>query len=375
MSQSRHLRIATVITLSGELLLAACAPPPPPKYHGDVVILMVDQFGHQPLVSSNSSDSTDNCVLKPDSQAYHISGIGGKNLPKPHGQMIYDEYQWLLENKLRMTAASIPISGTMDIANHSLPLISSIADFQSTDRTFTITLAQLDMDYISSKLELPTITAQLTAAMKYFNARGQNQFVISMSFAIVPCEVLNLIQNSDTGAVNKFGSIYSENNNAAYTAYMNARRLDPIIVLFREDLNRLAENDHIILVAASGNWNLKFPFAPALWDGVLAVSAKPDNNIGFEPNSGDVMVDGSHPISTSLVGTSFAVPRVGVLAAKYLLKTGTSKCKGSIARNTDYLAPMKYAGLSDGDLSWKNLDLSTAALKYCSDFPVSLDLP
>jgi hypothetical protein len=138
----------------------------------------------------------------------------------------------------------------------------------------------------------------------------------------------------------------------------------------------------VISVAAAGNSGFNFPFAPALWPSVVSVSAL-DTEGATAPraeysNSGEVAMDGQHT-STTLVfdfpegqreapveGTSFAVPRLSLQAARYLLAGGTVSCAG--AENVASAPPLTYAPVMTQ--IWEDLPLSDAASKYCQDFPM-----
>jgi hypothetical protein len=106
---------------------------------------------------------------------------------------------------------------------------------------------------------------------------------------------------------------------------------------------------NIILVGAAGNSGpgYLFPFAPALWNQVVSVSASEiDGVMANYSNTGEVMMlgttqytdvsvplDDGSTILTDVVGTSFASPRLALDRAQYLLSITDSnlgfKCQGN----------------------------------------------
>jgi hypothetical protein len=77
----------------------------------------------------------------------------------------------------------------------------------------------------------------------------------------------------------------------------------------------------VIQVAAAGNMECNYPFAPALWDGVVSVSANSGESYVF--NKGEIIPNGDIK-----EGTSLAAPMVSVEEAVYLATTSTANCNG-----------------------------------------------
>jgi hypothetical protein len=91
---------------------------------------------------------------------------------------------------------------------------------------------------------------------------------------------------------------------------------------------------HFIPVAAAGNLNpaiaashtgaVEFPYAPALWDSVLSVSATDAQE--YVAKTGEVAMQGNLEVELrsgtvkTIEGTSFAAPRLAVWAAIYLMQ-------------------------------------------------------
>jgi hypothetical protein len=152
---------------------------------------------------------------------------------------------------------------------------------------------------------------------------------------------------------------------------------DPLFKLlqdYKDGLRLTGEGGFVISVGAAGNSHFNFPFAPALWDSVVSVSSlgTDDVNKAAYSNSGEVAMDGVFALDAIKIdqvpieGTTFAVSKLSLLAARYLLTEGKVPC--------DNIAPpLAYAQtLTDkpNDERWLNLSLKNATLKYCSDFPV-----
>ena len=128
-----------------------------------------------------------------------------------------------------------------------------------------------------------------------------------------------------------------------------------------------------ISIAAAGNSGFNFPFAPAIWDSVLSVSA---GDAGQKPaaysNWGEVVASGVHPMATAVVGTSFAAPRMSLAAAFYLLDLDelTASC-GTAS------PPLKTAATKP-ECPWRNLDVPAAIAATsstttpCSGFPTPM---
>jgi len=147
--------------------------------------------------------------------------------------------------------------------------------------------------------------------------------------------------------------------------------------------------ENVISIAAAGNEGWGFPLMPALWDSGVSVSAQegiyssrqipynifqndPEPGVfvrpssmpcrGFCSNNGEVMQLGKHP-SLDLIGTSYAAPRLSVLAARYLLNGGRNPCESQPNSAPAIAPPLGYDG-------WRNLSVSQARDRFCAEFPV-----
>lgn len=135
----------------------------------------------------------------------------------------------------------------------------------------------------------------------------------------------------------------------------------------------------VVTVGAAGNGikcgdadrvTFEFPFAPALWDFVVSVSADDfAGGVMSYSNSGEVKLAGDGPLALlpGSHGTSFAAPRLSAFEAIYLLRTGQVQCGGDQPTlgyvDTSALQPAP----SPGPLPWHNED-KTLWPSHCSDF-------
>jgi len=121
---------------------------------------------------------------------------------------------------------------------------------------------------------------------------------------------------------------------------------------------------------ASQSLRLDFPFAPAMWNSVVSVSALPledaDGNRAWYSNSGEVTFDGRWTHTATgmvLEGTSFAAPRLSHQEALYLLTGGPVQCV-----TPAHVPPLGYTNIDAGIFTWQNLPLTTAVTSYCQAF-------
>lgn len=167
-------------------------------------------------------------------------------------------------------------------------------------------------------------------------------------------------------------------------------------------LDRYAIGDkyagQVISVGAAGNSGWEYPMMPALWDSVVSVSAWEglgqnsadcDANSLFCSNSVEVTITGTHPYEGSLIadtaldcvpgfdcelyqnevkGSSYAAPRLSVLAALYLLNGGTNPCSDQLGIHPP-LGYMVETNTADTVGAWQNLEVATAAGQFCQAFP------
>jgi hypothetical protein len=219
------------------------------------------------------------------------------------------------------------------------------------------------------------------------------QFVVNMSFALVPCndamkETLSQYQedamtfaefSANLSALvaftygNGYTNIPSQINTGDFAGFTQC--------LFGGHTDNrtcgqlsLPVNANIILVGAAGNSGYDFAFAPALWDHVVSVSASDvgGGKAGYS-NTGEVMMDGTTKFShdgVDVVGTSFASPRLALEQAFYL-RDITHPSEGIECDGTVGIVarpPLGYipeAGDWDSGIP-KDLPLEDARDQYCN---------
>jgi hypothetical protein len=139
----------------------------------------------------------------------------------------------------------------------------------------------------------------------------------------------------------------------------------------------------VVLVGAAGNgitmpttdpkrprhFHFTFPFAPAIWQNVISISAStPDGGaLTTYSNGGEVMLPGDYDIGESHAhGTSFAAPRMAAQEAIYLLTGGQVPCDNETP-------PLGYAkdtvlNSSGWQANWKNKTFDEAIRDTCPSF-------
>jgi hypothetical protein len=381
--------------------------------HAPVSILIVDDFTAECKIADDGTyeDFIDclstrqneywqsladkNCAFTPDGQAHYAShGVAHYashgvtkgiliNPPMSHGALVHSRIEQLLRQSEQAVRDNIEI---VDVP---------------TDGYTTESIRDAISDAIS--------------------ARPDSRFVINMSFVIMPCEAVPNLQDYLSGLRDASeGDLeqYLENlmNAWQWKLYESGRIVaednDPLYGYLKEVWTN---RDDVIMVGAAGNNRAAYgdepapPYAPAVWDMVVSVSAGPDDSgvkyansgevqmkgmLGFEPPLfGDFIVawptvlDGTiekiYGVSNRNFGTSFAAPELSYQAARYLLNNGPIPCSGtevmpdtgdSIRTNP----PLKYAPQIRSDENpnpYEDLDLATAAEKYCEGFPSDFPVP
>lgn len=179
----------------------------------------------------------------------------------------------------------------------------------------------------------------------------------------------------------------------------------------------------VIPIGAAGNAGWQFPMMPALWDSVVSTSAEeglPDelascnmNNNAFCSNFAEVKLSGTHPYEDALLvgntsdcvpgfdcklyedqvkGTSYAAPRLSVLAALYLVRGGEVPCTDQLVTDPKIFPPLGYnsewkpkdnteqsnrniplrvEGIGNDDQNintWLNLTVQAASDAFCTSF-------
>jgi hypothetical protein len=291
---------------------------------------------------------TQNCVISPEGQNYYntgganyynTGGAGGDS-STPHGQRVLSELDGLNQT----------YGGGHNI---------SIVDVPAPGYTTTV------------------ITRSIVDAI--LNAPDAN-FVINMSFAVVPCAkfadfvtydaVMRLLAEQsgdlaqDVAALDKMRQVVEWLVGASRAAvdFQNLNPGDPLFALFSGnfcdpeynadsayylelqdgeacgDINSRVEGGAVIPVGSAGNDGVPFPYYPAAWETVVSVSASEEEQdfyatppLASYSNWGEVMMPGdwTAPWGNLQQGTSFAAPRLSYIMALYLEDQGSDVCKTS----------------------------------------------
>jgi hypothetical protein len=331
----------------------------PPKFPSpSVAILVIDDFAKPLQPGTNDQPTGKDCIVTPDGLGYYTSrGATGTQVepPQPHGKLVFEELQYLLTEEQKFTLFKSPDE--------------SEEWYQKGNQT--IVLVRIDTIFFDTGQLEPIMDGKVKDLIK----RGIKGLVLNMSFAIIPCDqeiflksfAKQTLQDSRNNGVysgiseEDFQEVSSQvnqainlaekdfeeqlQNEATAKAVLNGVYLadkwqdlfgtlgEPLFDLLKQYKNAQVP---IISVAAAGNSGFNFPFAPAILPSVLAVSATEDKNYpDFKSNSGEVQVDGTLPGHNNVIGSSFAAPRVSLLAALYLLRIGKSNCNPPFLSSSD----------------------------------------
>jgi hypothetical protein len=325
-------------------------------YH--VVILVVDDFTNLDwsALSTEQFDSADNCAVSLESQAFAVRGVSAAPIPQPHGEIVYAEMEDML------------------------------ASFSTSD---LITLVKVDAQGVTTDV----VAGKIQDAM---DANPADFYVVNMSFAIIPCDYIQVFADYGTQLLdaqkgkdsNRYRSLFQRSvifyNDTVFPVMskkaQQVQNLDPLQELLA------AHSSTVIPVASAGNFGLDFPFWPGAWGQVVSVSASTGQ--GFYPsaawdkkkdtpllttdsaqpgktqrisNYGEIMMPGEYTSeSGNVLGTSFAAPRLSVVMASYLSQVG-----GDFCRKSDGSPALAYG-------HWDNLTLEQAAQQYCTNLTAYL---
>jgi len=319
----------------------------------DVVIIVADDFSGIALdtVNTGQFDSSDNCTVSLEGQAFAVRGVSADPIDETHGDLVYAQLAELIDD-----------------AN-----ASSVID-----------LIPVDIQGMTTDVAATRIGDAIADHPADF-------YVVNMSFVIIPCEYITgfadfesqMMHARDAKDLNRYRGLFQRAvvfyDNTVFPAMSNraqdATDLDPVQSLFS------SMGSNVIPVAAAGNFGLDFPFWPGAWGQVISVSASEGTGydapaswdkkkdtplLGAEnlnpgkttriSNYGEVMMPGEYNSDFGLVsGTSFAAPRLSVAMAVYVSEVGGNYCQ----------QPDGDPALAYGD--WDNLTLDEVISDYCSD--------
>ncbi len=182
----------------------------------------------------------------------------------------------------------------------------------------------------------------------------------------------------------------SEKRDANVEKALTQVNVDQYFVDLFDEWNGQSPKPRVVPVGAAGNGldfdtgfkadqiavarvqRLDFPFAPAMWNTVVSVSAAPlfkeDGSRAWYSNSGEVTLDGHLKVTVDgtayeLDGTSFSAPRLSHLEALYLLTGGPVQCV-----TPAHIPPLGYANIDAGLYTWFNKPLAQAVTENCQAF-------
>jgi hypothetical protein len=375
-------------------------------------------------------------------QAYASTGamvpvVDRNGIPIPHGQLVYNQIRNDLNVIFGIDEPPIPVT-EFPTPMPGGPLIwFDPLESWSIDGSSIIYLVPVD----TSNYRTTMVTQRITETINTLNSLGIERFVLNMSFVIMPCDLgldisthslyesyMHLITTTrdirgleDT--LNSLLSAYDINDPNGELAIRNNLLYGPAFGLVRilyfyneftieafkqgkdnyykitndrlkqwlENPITLNANDRVISVAAAGNfgkYGYTFPFAPAIWDSVVSVSAtgwdpyktefNPDEidyTVFYTPTTysqpGEVIFNGQlnytitnnafPPEDVYYFGTSFAAPELSVREAFHLLNGGGVRCSDSQGRILSE-PPLGYADIEG---PWDNLIIRDAIARSC----------
>lgn len=416
------------------------------EHSGPVAILVIDDFdlGNGQPSGDQSSDS--HCTFTPLGQKHAafredkitVVGVGMTQHAGssgmieaawgPHGPLVYHKFLDLFSVHTPAVVAAAGATTTTGESEFGLNWMGTIQAWEiGPEENAKIFLVQVDTGGYDTEIVATRIGEAIN---KLEDEWGIKRFVLNMSFGILPCnleidyekyaddvkrqnalsamdrepeDVANLSEDGESKYIDEY-IIGWQRKDLAYArldmgfAYLMRQGDDPLYD-FLADPNQYAKeklgieigNDtHIISVASAGNHDKEFPFAPALWENVISVSAPSEQFAKvvdgkcrwFRSNNGEVMTSGMGEVMVDdtpvlIRATSFAAPELSYYAAHYLLQQEPQQdpltCAGNVDTTTPPLAyappPPTYTA---GSAPWLNLPLCNAAEDYCANFPCPL---
>lgn len=359
-----------------------------------VAILVVDDFVNVdfPTISEDElgkHDFTENslCVVALHEQGVFIGeGVGLFAGEIPHGWLVYEEIKaqigYFYPN---VTPYELePVSGAWEKM-----------DMWQTPAGDRILLVPVDTQAFRTDL----IAKQISNIVNTLHNNPPDPLekltrgvVLNMSFAMIPCNQIGNTENY-LSQLKEFDSTLFQD----LLALAQGDFLYNMLIGEKEPLSV-----PVVSVAAAGNESVDFPYAPAILDGIIGVSAlQNDRASGLLPkrycsvwpaelterceayfgerpvawysNFGAVALDGNHSnvnitnneITLPLPGTSFAAPKMSFLVARYLLRHADVQPSIWKSDCSSLYPPMPTPPPPDG--YWRNWNLE-GANNNCPDF-------
>lgn len=442
------------------LLIASCGGTQAPAAQSVqitdlVVILVVDTFSESDVIQSTDA----NCSVTPDALGQQFGGkvAATTYLGGPHGKYVYEDLMNLIRTSDEFNSSrpvSVNFAGiNLDPNNYSfIKSLDLIVSSEKEERGLLVVTVD------TNNLSVDSMINNIPLAIDLFSNNDvplldhlwplpkTNQFVVNMSFVLVPCDpdpilkddIKNLLKkngldvafdNFDAMTVDDF-SVYNlakqyDSNEKFHEGIYGIKPLNDlglrleklgfssveaavfqafiVYLIYDPDLNRdwqyspnpdntcRPDQDgfynmlcnyfynkglEIINVGAAGNFEDRFPYAPASWDFVDSISSqastqeqKPvelDNGLSLAEysNWGEIQMDGvfigDSNFASNILGTSFAAPKFSYEMASYLLSGGSSPC-------TDSPNIMPVLGYGEGNekQSLDNMKFMDAMNRFC----------
>jgi hypothetical protein len=424
----RRLKLVAIFTAAVTLAGTAIAAPAWATVD-DVAIVVIDHFSVLPA-KPREVPPTANCPYLPGEVSNVVGDSGaGDDLPEgvAHGVAV----QSRLSAQLDGSAALGRLPTTTDLTPYGLAGMTGISAEAERWRygAHELTLIGMRTDGLTTA-DLQSRIVAVTQALAS-SPRGISRVVLNMSFVIAPCNVpawLNEIHRFDgqqtlaayralidehpelEGLRDELDKLAADPNpdprllwpapddpllalraqlavgqfyglpdpEAQPVPWAAKRRLDsdPLKPL----LAKLTASAPVVPVGAAGNGLLvydgaklvrthfDFPFAPALWNPVVSVSASGDNSRrAAYSNNGEVAMQGTTWVTradgsvATVHGTSFAAPRLSASIALHLLAGGPSPCDG-------HTPVLGYTNSNLAGQHWDDLSLYAAAKMYCAAY-------
>lgn len=423
-------RLMAVLAAATMLPAAGWAAPPALATTEHVAIIVIDNFGGAPPQPVAMTDQS-NCTYAPeDSNVVGDRGAGDGMPPGvSHGMAVQSQ----LSAQLDATSRLVPLSpgGLAPYGLVGMEGIRPVVERWTYNAQEVVLIGMETNGYTT--LELARRLTEVRNALRLSPSRI-TRMVLNLSFVIVPCNVpawLRDIGGFDADQIlAAYGALlavhpelgdlggaladFPTDPAAREARLVNPRRDDPLLPLRRvaapAEFYGLADPDtvplpetplrqrlhsdplHAVLsglaaapvvpVAAAGNGlyvfkdgklvrtHFQFPFAPALWNPVVAASGGQDWAQRAEySNNGEVVLDGKTWVvpagggnAVQVQGSSFAAPRLSASVAVYLLTGGPSPCDG-------HLPVLGYTDSGRREPQhWLDLPLNQAAAQYCAGY-------
>ncbi len=291
----------------------------------DVMLVVLDDFGGVYDLPPAITDR-DLSALSDDALA-DLAAAGGIS----HGAIVFHELTTLLT-----AALGAGVEGT-EPGLGDAPYVEFSAGGEGPRLRLQAADARSDTGVIDTDQAAAALEGSLTAA----RGQGFAQVVVNMSFAVVPCGVLEDFERTEQVTFDEYvDALMAHNGVTGATADELAHAVHLPVELASDPLfaglacpptggpTCGAGLDSVTFVAASGNYGQDFPLFPAALAGVVSVGSQPVDagalvaapsdfsNAAALLAPGDlvvVRVDGR--LGVGLAGTSFAAPVVSAFAA------------------------------------------------------------